>query len=184
MRCETSENLFESLLDGTLAPRRRRELESHLEKCARCSSVLEELRVVDALLLTPRRLEPAVNFTYKVMAEARTLPRPVAPRFRWPSLLAIYLGLSWIAIAGWFFYGRPDAVAMLTGALGALQHVAGALDGFARVAATGFGFGFAGLAGALGILLAADLVLLFAVFFVRRYVATRLAPLFVRTEAG
>ena len=182
MHCDTSELLFEDLLEGTLAPRRRRELDAHLEECARCRSVLEELRVVDALLLTPRRLEPAPNFTFKTMAEIRSLPAPRVRRTSWPWMLALYLSVSWLAIGTWLSVGRPDAWAIFGFAWGALQHVGGALDGIARVAADGFGFGFAGVVAVVGTLLAIDVMLLGGVLFVRSVVRPRIVAHLARSE--
>lgn len=184
MRCDTSELLFEQLLDGTIAPRPRAELISHLDRCANCSSVLEELRVVDALLLTPRSLEPPVNFTFKTMAEIRAMPAPAPLRRTWPWLFALYLTLSWVAIGAWLAVGRPDAHGAFALVAESARHTFGALDGIARVAGTGFGLGYAGVAGAVTFLLIADVALLFAVLFVRSVVRPRLAAHLARSEAS
>lgn len=184
MRCELSELHFEELLEGTLAPRLRAELTSHLESCAKCSAVLEELRVVDALLLSPRSLEPPLNFTFKTMAEIRAMPAPTPVRRSWPWLFALYLALSWIAIGAWFALGRPDAQGAFALAAETIRHTFGALDGIARVAGTGFGLGYAGVAGAVSFLLIADLAVLFAVLFVRSVVRPRLAAHLARSEAS
>jgi anti-sigma factor RsiW len=172
MRCSTSEMLFEGLLDGTLSEPRRRMLTGHLEKCSRCTSVLEELRVIDALLITPRTLEPAPNFTFKAMAEIRAMPQPklLPPRLPLWTLFGFYLAASWIAIAGWFAIGRPDAHAALT----FVQHVVGAFAGVARVVATGFGYGYTGVAGVVTFLLLFDMALLAGVLVLRRRLPERL----------
>jgi len=170
MRCTKSETLFEGLLDGTLTALQRRDVETHLEKCARCKSVLEELRVIDALLLSPRVLEPAPNFTFKTMADIRGMPAPKT-HFRLPPWLwlGIYLALSWIAIGAWFAVGRPDAPAALALGLGALQHVAGAFSGIGR--AIGAGLGYTGIASIVTIVLALDMGLVALVYFAPRLIA-------------
>ena len=50
MSCNSSEALFEGYLDHTLLPAQRARLLVHLGSCGRCKGVLDELRVVDALL--------------------------------------------------------------------------------------------------------------------------------------
>ena len=172
MRCSTSEKLFDGLLDGTLTAQRRRMLDGHLAKCSRCTGVLEELRVIDALLLTPRRLEPAPNFTFRTMAEIRSMPQPklLPPRLPLWMLFGSYLAASWTVIAAWFAVGRPDAHAALAFA----QHVAGAFAGIARVVGTGFGYGYSGVAGAVTFLLIFDVALLAGVILLRRRIPERL----------
>ena len=172
MRCSTSEMLFEGLLDGTLSAPRSRALKAHLSKCSRCTGVLEELRVIDALLLTPRSLEPAPNFTFKTMAEIRAIPQPklLPPRLPLWTLFGFYLAASWMVIAGWFAIGRPDAHAAFVFA----QHMVGAFVGVARVVGTGFGYGYTGVAGAVTFLLLFDMALLACVLVLRRRLPERL----------
>jgi len=167
MRCSRSEQLFEGRLEGTLTPRQRRELDLHLDGCARCTSVLEELRVIDALLLTPRELEPAPNFTFKIMAEIRTLPPPQPVRATWPWMFAIYLTLSWLAIGAWFAIGRPDGHAALTIIAGSLQHLVAAAAGVARA------LGSTTIAGIVTIVLVADAALLTGILYVHARFARR-----------
>jgi hypothetical protein len=76
MRCSSFEPLLDEYVDGVLAPREHALVAAHVAGCASRAGLLEELRVIDALLLTPRALEPAPNFTFKVMAEVRSLPAP------------------------------------------------------------------------------------------------------------
>ena len=184
MRCATSEERFEGLLEGTLAPAQRVEVEAHVQTCPHCASVLEELRVVDALLLTPRKLEPPPNFTFKAMAEIRTLPSPARSRSRWPWLFVVYLLLSWMGIGAWLAIGRPEASALAAAGVAAFSHAGGAFNGIARVAATGFGLTYAGVAGFVTLLLLLDLGLLLGVLFLRGVVRPRLAAHLARSEAG
>ena len=175
MRCSTSEGLFDGRLEGALSVQQGRALDAHLASCPRCRSVLEELRVIDALLLTPRALEPAPNFTFRTMAEIRTMPPPKRARSRramW-TMLALYLVLSWGAIGAWLAVGRPDGHAFFALALAVVHHVAGAFDGVARgIAATGIG-------GIVGVVFVFDVILfagaLYAGVVLRPRIIARLA---------
>ncbi|HMD02068.1 MAG TPA: zf-HC2 domain-containing protein, partial [Candidatus Baltobacteraceae bacterium] len=80
MRCSSFEPLLDDFVDGTLDSKNRNHVATHLEGCESCSALLRELRVIDALLLTPRLLEPAQNFTFKAMADVRAIPQPHAHR--------------------------------------------------------------------------------------------------------
>ena len=167
MRCSTSEALFDGRLEGTLTLRERVRLDAHLDGCDRCRAVLEELRVIDALLLTPRALEPAPNFTFKMMAEIRTMPMPQRMRATWPWMFALYLALSWLAIGAWFAVGRPDGHAALALAAGSLQHLAGAAAGVTRA------IGSPTVAGVVALVLVADAVLFSAILYVHARFARR-----------
>jgi anti-sigma factor RsiW len=167
MRCSTSEALFDGRLEGTLTALQRTRLDAHLERCDRCSAVLEELRVIDALLLRPRALEPAPNFTFKMMAEIRAMPKPQRMRARWPWMFALYLALSWLAIGAWFAVGRPDGHAALALAAGSLQHLAAAAAGVTRA------IGSPTVAGVVSLVLVADAVLFSGLLYVHARFARR-----------
>jgi anti-sigma factor RsiW len=167
MRCSTSEALFDGRLEGTLTWLQRTRLDAHLEDCARCSAVLEELRVIDALLLTPRALEPAPNFTFKMMAEVRAMPRPRRVRAQWPWMFALYLALSWLAIGAWFAVGRPDGHAALALVAGSMQHLAAAATGVTRA------LGSTTVAGLVALMLVADAGLLFGILYLHARFARR-----------
>jgi len=96
--CNSSEALFEAYLDDTLTPARRASLQRHLARCGRCAGVLEELRVVDALLVSPRVVELPENFTFATMAEVRSLPRPHASPAPVVAYLVSYLVAAWLLI--------------------------------------------------------------------------------------
>ena len=114
MACSSSfEALLDEYVDGTLGPRERARTEAHLRACDSCPALLEEVRVIDALLLGPRQLEPAPNFSFKVMAEARSMHPP--HRAHVPHLLVLgsYLAFAWIAIGLFFWLGDGPAWASL-----------------------------------------------------------------------
>ncbi len=139
MHCSSFEPLLDEYVDGALAPRDHALLAAHVAGCANCAGLLEELRVIDALLLTPRSLEPAPNFTFKVMAEVRALPAPAVHRIPALPVIAAYLAFAWSAIALFFVFAGGAA----RDALGSLRadglHYRDAFNGLAS--ATGHLFG-------------------------------------------
>jgi anti-sigma factor RsiW len=106
--CSSSEALFEAYLDHTLTPAQRARLLAHLNGCGGCKGMLEELRVVDALLAGPRVVGLPENFTFATMAEVRSLPRPHvshAPVFAY--------GVSYL-VAAWLLIGAGSLLASST----------------------------------------------------------------------
>jgi anti-sigma factor RsiW len=132
--CSSSEALFEGYLDDTLLPAQRARLLTHLSRCGRCKGVLDELRVVDALLAAPRAVELPENFTFATMAEVRALPRPHVSRAPLLAYLVSYLVAAWLLIGAGFLlasstmraFGETalDASAQLVHAFGAVGHAA------------------------------------------------------------
>jgi anti-sigma factor RsiW len=102
--CNSSEALFEQYLDDTLLPSRRAALLAHLNRCGRCKGLLEELRVVDALIASPRQVELPENFTFATMAEIRTLPRPQVSSAPVYAYLVSYLAAAWMLIGAGFLF--------------------------------------------------------------------------------
>jgi len=123
MHCSYFKTRLDAYVDGELAPRERALVAAHVAACAACAALLEELRVIDALLLGPRQLEPAANFTFNVMAEARSLPQPRAHRTPALPVLVTYVVFSWATIGAFLWWGGSAARAMLAmlGATG--QHL-------------------------------------------------------------
>lgn len=106
MRCSSCEPLLDRYIEGTLTPREMSRVRAHLAACPNCDSLLAELRVVDALLATTRPVELAPNFTFAVMAEARTTPVHAARRFPLWAALGGYVGIAWVvATACWIAFG-------------------------------------------------------------------------------
>jgi anti-sigma factor RsiW len=100
VRCSSCEPLLDRYVEGTLPPRRMALVKAHVQSCARCESLVTELRVVDALLSTTKPVELAPNFTFAVMAEARATP--IHPKRSLPvwGALALYVVAAWIAVSG------------------------------------------------------------------------------------
>jgi anti-sigma factor RsiW len=100
--CNSSERLFEGYLDNALAPAQRARLLTHLRTCGRCKGVLDELRVVDALIAAPRQVALPENFTFATMAEIRSLPRPHASAVPAYAYLVSYPAAAWLLIGAGF----------------------------------------------------------------------------------
>ena len=102
MTCSSSEALFEAYLDDTLTPAQRARLLTHLKGCGSCKGILDELRVVDALLAAPRTVELPQNFTFATMAEIRSLPRPYCSPVPLVAYLVSYLVAAWLLVGAGF----------------------------------------------------------------------------------
>ena len=128
MTCSSSERLFEAYLDDTLLPATRARLLAHLRSCGPCKGVLDELRVVDALLVSPRVVALPENFTFATVAEVGSLPRPRTSRAPVVAYLLSYLAAAWLLIAAAFVLAPSVARTVAEIALDAareLTHVAG-----------------------------------------------------------
>ncbi len=102
MSCSSSEALFEAYLDHTLTPAQRARLLAHLNGCGGCKGMLEELRVVDALLAGPRVVGLPQNFTFATMAEVRSLPRPHVSHAPVFAYMVSYLVAAWLLVGAGF----------------------------------------------------------------------------------
>jgi anti-sigma factor RsiW len=173
MRCSYSEPLLDGYVDGILTPLQRRRVAMHLRTCEHCSGLLEELRVIDALLLAPRKLEPAPNFTFKVMAEVRCERRPHA-HLHGPAplpVLAAYLVFGWLAIGSFFVFGGASAHAVAGLLHAMLVDINAQTIALAAVTGRVFGRQSFDVTAAMGVLLALDF--LAAAIFVTAYTFLR-----------
>ncbi|HLY03747.1 MAG TPA: hypothetical protein VKR56_14780 [Candidatus Cybelea sp.] len=100
MRCCSCEPLLDDYLEATLSRRQMRDVALHLGSCPACSPLLEELRVVDALLATARSPgRVGSGFTAAVVsATAASPPHPARRIALWLPLLA-YLLAAWALLA-------------------------------------------------------------------------------------
>jgi anti-sigma factor RsiW len=174
MNCSSAESLFERFLDGDLTNAQRAEFDVHIDACAGCRSVLDELRVVDALLTTPRQVPLAPNFTFATMAEARALRAPACYRPPIRAYLVSYLAAAWL-IAGAALLFAPQAMHALSGTvLDVARSIADAIGGLGTMLARLFGRGGNVLTALLGALLALDVLLVTGFGFALKYVRPRL----------
>lgn len=132
MICSWCEERFERFLDGHLTPGEHCRLLAHVDRCDACRSLLEELRVVDALLLAPRTVELPPNFTVATMADVRAMPPPLCRHAPIAASLIAYVVGAWSLVLAALLIS-PDAVlgagrsalgaaGTLVAALGGLQH--------------------------------------------------------------
>jgi hypothetical protein len=174
MNCSSTEALFERFLDGELPAPLRDGLVAHVDRCADCRGVLEELRVVDALLREPRQVGLAPNFTFATLAEVRALPAPVPHHPPIRAYLVSYLVAAWL-LAGTAFLFAPQTMHALAGtSLDIARSITDAIGGLGGVVSRSFGRGGSVLTAMLGALLALDTLLVVGFGFALKYVRPRL----------
>jgi len=175
VRCSSCKPLLDRFLEGTLTPREMSETAAHVRSCAACTRLLEELKVVDALLFTTDVPELPANFTFAVMAETISLPAPKRHEPRVWSFVARYVAAAWVAGLA-IFLGSGASLAKLGAALAfGFGRFAHALSG----GAAGVGHGAPALAtfsvGVLSIDLALASAAALLYFVVRPRLAAHLA---------
>lgn len=171
MRCSSCEPLLDRFLEGTLPSGQHADIAAHLRGCDGCARLLEEVKIVDALLVTRQVPELPANFTFAVMAEVRAMPAPKTREPRIWSFFALYLTAAWVAAgAGLALAGfTPGRVA--TAILTALERAGSAVS----AGLAGIGHGAPALA-ALGTgLLLIDLVAAAVVVLLYVFIRPRLA---------
>lgn len=172
MRCSSCEPLLDRYLEGTLAPREMLRMRAHVEGCAHCTSLLAELRVIDALLATTKPIELAPNFTFAVMAEVRDAQMHAVRRVAIWIPLTSYIVVAWLALTGAFIaFGTHNpfldalrgavtsAFAQASTALSVLTHSVGPSAPF--------------VVGGVVMLLAVDALLAFGVLMLYRAIRAR-----------
>ena len=175
MRCSSFEPLLDEFVDGTLTPVRTHRVAKHVADCTECSALLAELRVIDALLLTARPTEPAVNFTFKAMAEVRSMPVPHVHRTPILSIGAAYLVFAWTAIGFWFAFGGPAARGISGMLLATLGSYGDATARLAGITGRVFGHMTPGVTALMVGILLFDIIAMAAVAVVYGVVRPRLA---------
>jgi anti-sigma factor RsiW len=120
VRCSLCEPLLDAYLEGTLRPRQARAVAVHLRGCSVCAALLQELRVVDALLTTARPPRVQADITDAVVsATATSAPREPRQVPLWLALL-LYLATAWALAAIAIF--RFHDLSQLAGAALAFAH--------------------------------------------------------------
>lgn len=170
MRCSSCEPWLDAYLEGTLRPRGARAVGAHLRACPSCAALLEELRVVDALLTTTRPPTVSAGFTASVVSATQATQPRMPRRLPLAAALLLYLGIAWTLAA--LAALRPRDVAYLAGtffalgerdltALGAAVHALAPATPVAAAAVTG--------------VLLLDILLLYALFYGYRRVRPLIA---------
>jgi anti-sigma factor RsiW len=75
MHCERYQDDIQGLLDGSLDPAARRDLEGHLRTCDDCAAMADDLRRVRALAGSLERLQPPPGAWDRIARETVTPPR-------------------------------------------------------------------------------------------------------------
>jgi anti-sigma factor RsiW len=133
--CSWCEERFERFLDGDLSDGERARLLVHVNSCDSCGGLLEELRVVDALLLTPSAVELPPNFTRATMADVKEMPLPCVCRAPIAATLVAYIVGSWSLVGAGFLIVPNHMLAFAKNALAAGTTVLGAMSGLGHVVA-------------------------------------------------
>jgi RNA polymerase sigma factor (sigma-70 family) len=111
MACERYLNAIDELIDGTLGPIRRAELELHLETCEDCRALVEDLRELSRATRSLDRLEPPervwTGIASRLAQEGRVARHFAAtPRHRSYTVLALAAALI-LTVAASLFLLRP-----------------------------------------------------------------------------
>jgi hypothetical protein len=174
MNCSSAEALFDRFLDGELSSGQRSGLVTHIDTCGVCRGVIEELRVVEAVLAEPRGVRLAPNFTFATMAEVRALRVPHHRRPPLRAYLVSYLAGMWL-LCGAAFLIAPQSMHALGGTtLAVARDIADAIGAVGGVIGRVFGRGGNVLSACLGGLLALDAIVLVGFGLALRYVRPRL----------
>ncbi|MFN2450466.1 MAG: anti-sigma factor [Candidatus Baltobacteraceae bacterium] len=123
MHCSSCEPLLDRYLEATLTPRRMAQVGAHVAQCAHCRALLQEVKIIDALLFTTRVPELPHNFTFAVMADVQAMPAVRAPAHRLWSFLAIYSAAAWLAVILGIALTGTNPAALLAAAGRQLQHL-------------------------------------------------------------
>lgn len=187
MRCSSCKPLLDRYAEGTLGTQQMLRVAAHLEMCPRCAPLFEELKVVDGLLWTlSAPPAPAPNFTFAVMAEARSMPVPRERKTNLAALAGAYTLAAWALIAVWLqvsgvgFSGALASGAALAATSAGIAHSVTA--GVSGVFGNGTPQVTAFVLTVLGLDVGVGLGIALVYFFVRPRLAARLAS--VRENLG
>lgn len=159
MSCSSAEELFERFLDGEVTSAERSRILGHLDTCANCRTLLEELRVVDALLLEPRRVELAPNFTFATMSETCALGAPLTHAAPIRAYVVSYLAAAWLIAAALLVLAPQTMHALAGTVVDVARSVADAVGGLGAMISRTLGRSGSTIAAMLGALFALDVVL-------------------------
>ena len=183
MRCSSCEPLLDRYLEGTLTPRQMAAVSSHVRSCDHCTSLVQELRVVDALLASTKAVEVAPNFSFAVMAEVRSIPMIERRMTSAWSMLWFYLIGAWIALgAAYAMFGvsAPWLKSLAAMFLVPARETLAAIGGIAH----GFGSALPITIGVVGAVLFLDALLAGALVLFIRTIRPRLVASLARSEAS
>ena len=174
MNCSSTESASNGFSTGNCPPHEHVRVIAHVDALHRLPGLLEELRVVDALLTQPREVQLAPNFTFATMAEARAVHAPAPYRAPVRAYLVSYLAAAWL-IAGAAMLFAPQTMRALGGTLVDIARtIFDAVGGLGTVIARLLGRGGNVVTAALLALLVIDILLVAGFGFALRYLRPRL----------
>ena len=179
MTCSWCEERFERFLDGHVTEAERSMLLRHVDGCDNCHGLLEELRVVDALLIEPSPVELPPNFTHATMAEVEALPEPRTCRVPLLAWLVSFTVAAWALIGVAFVLAPTTMIAAGELSLDVAHDVLYAFGGIVRaVGHLGSRGDLSSLTTVAGSVVIADAIVLVAIIaalrFARPLIAERL----------
>lgn len=177
MRCSSCEPLLDAYLEASLRQFDARAVNAHLRNCSGCTALLDELRVVDALLTTARPPGVAANFTATVVSATRETPRHAKPRMPLGVALLLYLGVAW-SLALMVALRSNDVTALASSAFAEGARDLAALSAAVRALAPATPVA----AAAVTAVLLVDVLLIAALFYGYRRVRPILSLYFRRKE--
>ncbi|MBV8172881.1 MAG: zf-HC2 domain-containing protein [Candidatus Eremiobacteraeota bacterium] len=97
MNCSACEARLAAYLDGELSARDAQAIEAHMNSCASCRVLVNDLRAVEIKLQGLRGVEPRPGFDVAVMAAIAALPvpKPARLRLRW---FVAYVAAAWAVL--------------------------------------------------------------------------------------
>ncbi len=175
MRCLSCEPLLDAYLEATLGRRQMHDVALHLRRCRTCESLLDELRIIDALLATTRPPRVGSDFTAAVVSATRAEHLRSGKRIAlWIPLLA-YLAAAWALVAAAAFRG-PELARTFAGLAAQGRADVTAIEAASRALGPATGVAAATVTGVLLL----DLVLLAATFYAYRRLRPMLAVYLAR----
>src|SRR4051794_2523624 len=100
MECTRYRESIQDLIDGTIGPIRRAELERHLGECADCRSLVADLETIRDRAASLDRIEPPSRVWLQIAGRLRqegritaSVPAPRPSTLRHPALLALAAAL-------------------------------------------------------------------------------------------
>ena len=99
MQCSQYRESIHELVDGTIGPIRRAELERHLDECADCRALAEDLRVIEDTAASLDPLEPPDGVWLQIAGRLRQEGRLAAPPLAAPAASRRHVALLALAAA-------------------------------------------------------------------------------------
>jgi len=181
VNCSAFEAQLDEYVEMSLLPGPYERVRVHVASCESCAALVSELNAIDALLRSAPRIEPPVNFTFKAMAEIRSLPLPRVRRTPSLAIVAAYLACAWLAVAAWFAFGSQSAHAALASLSQIGTSDASAIAALGNVTTRLFGHATGTVTALVSAVLAIDVVALVALVALYTFVRPRLLARIAQT---